>query len=400
MSSTPPAGPLSGFRILDMTAVVLGPFATQALGDLGADVIKVESFAGDDVRNLGMRRNPGMASLFLALNRNKRSVALDLKRPEGKAALLRLVARSDALVHNMRPAAMARLGLGYEEVRKVRPDIVYAEAYGYGEGGPLAGRAAYDGVVQAGAGLAALNRGPDGVATSVPTIIVDKTTGLMLYSAVLAALIHRLRTGEGQRLSLPMYETLAWWLSVEHLYGRNFEPSLGPSGFTQMQGNRRAYPASDGQFFAVPHTDAHWKAVFEHGGRPELLHDPRFATADDRYRNLPALIAQATEIFRTRPAAEWIEVLAAQGVPVSPVQSLDELVDDPQLVATEFWQAVEHPSEGRLRLPRFPVDFAATPATIRRGPPRLGEHTVEVLAEAGFSRTEIDGLLAGGAARA
>lgn len=393
------SGPLSGLRVLDLTAVVLGPFATQALGDLGADVIKVESLAGDDTRELGFKRNPGMASLYLGLNRNKRSIALDLKRPEGRAALLKLAASCDAFVHNMRPAAMARLRLTYEDVRAVRPDIVYAAAYGYAEGGPWAGRAAYDGAVQAGIGIAALNAGADGVAVSAPTILADKTTGLMLYASVLAALLHRFRTGQGQQIAVTMYETLAWWISVEHLHGRTFEPPLGPAGFTDLQGNRRAYHGSEGQFFAIPHLDPHWKAVFEYGGRPELMQDPRFATLEARYQNMPALIAAAQEVFRTRPAEEWIEHLAAQGVPVSPVQTVDDLVSDPQLAATGLWRTLEHPSEGALRVARFPVEFSATPATIRRPPPRFGEHTTEILAEAGLSASEIERLLAEGVAR-
>jgi crotonobetainyl-CoA:carnitine CoA-transferase CaiB-like acyl-CoA transferase len=391
-------GPLSGLRVLDLTAVVLGPFATQALGDLGADVIKVESPAGDDTRSMGYSRNPGMASLFLGLNRNKRSIALDLKRPEGRTALLKLAASCDALIHNMRPAAMRRLGLGYDEVRKARPDIVYAAAYGYSEAGPLAGRAAYDGAMQAGLGLAALNAGADGVATSAPTILCDKTTGLMLYSSVLAALIHRLRTGQGQRLEVTMYESLAWWLSIEHLHGRTFEPPLGGSGWTELQGNRRAYPASDGQFFAVPHTDAQWAAVFE-GGDAGLLPDPRFATVEARYLNMAALIDAASAVFRARPAAEWIAHLAARGVPVSPVQTVDDLTADPQLAASGLWRDVEHPSEGALRLARFPVEFSETPAQFRRPAPRHGEHTVELLGEAGLAASEIERLLAEGVAR-
>jgi crotonobetainyl-CoA:carnitine CoA-transferase CaiB-like acyl-CoA transferase len=398
MTDTAP-GPLSGLRVLDLTAVVLGPFATQALGDLGADVIKVEGPAGDDTRSLGYSRNPGMGSLFLGLNRNKRSIALDLKRPEGRAALLKLAASCDAMVHNMRPAAIRRLGLGYEEVRKARPDIVYAAAYGYSEAGPLAGRAAYDGAMQAGLGLAALNAGADGVATSAPTILCDKTTGLMLYSSVLAALIHRLRTGQGQRLEVTMYETLAWWLSIEHLHGRTFEPPMGGSGWTELQGNRRAYPASDGgQFFAVPHTDAQWAAVFERGGG-EALRDPRFASREARYQNMAALIEAASAVFRTRPAAEWIAYLAERGVPVSPVQTMDDLTEDPQLGASGLWRRIDHPSEGALRLARFPVEFSATPAQFRRPPPRHGEHTAELLDEAGLAAAEIERLLGEGIAR-
>jgi crotonobetainyl-CoA:carnitine CoA-transferase CaiB-like acyl-CoA transferase len=391
-------GPLSGLRVLDLTAVVLGPFATQALGDLGADVIKVESPAGDDTRSMGLSRNPGMASLFLGLNRNTRSIALDLKRPAGRAALLKLAASCDALIHNMRPAAMRRLGLGYDEVRKARPDIVYAAAYGYSEAGPMAGRAAYDGAMQAGLGLAALNAGADGVATSAPTILCDKTTGLMLYSSVLAALIHRLRTGQGQRLEVTMYESLAWWLSVEHLHGRTFEPPLGRSGWTELQGNRRAYPASDGQFFAVPHTDAQWAAVFE-GRDAGLLRDPRFATVEARYLNMAALIEAASAVFRARPAADWIAHLAARGVPVSPVRTIDDLTADPQLAASGLWRDVEHPSEGALRLARFPVEFSETPAQFRRPAPRHGEHTVELLGEAGLAASHLERLRAEGVAR-
>jgi formyl-CoA transferase len=395
------AGPLEGVRVVDLTQVVLGPWATQSLADFGAEVIKVEPLEGDTTRALGLARNPGMAAMYLTLNRNKRAICLDLKQPAAMAALRRLIARADVFVHNMRPASAKGLGIDYAAIRQVKPDIVYAAARGYAAGGPDAERACYDGAVQAGIGFSQLNAGADGIATSVPSIVVDKTTALTLLSGILAALFHRSRTGQGQALEVAMYETFAWYMAVEHLNGLAFEPPVGPAGFVTLQGNRSAYPTKDGAIFVIPHTDQQWRAVFDFVGQGEVMDDARFANMDVRYANLPALIERAKQVFVLRDTDTWLGHLSRVNVPCSRVNRLDDLPRDPQLRGSGLWQELPHPSEGTIRLPRHPVQFSGTPSqAVRHLPQRLGQDTRAVLAEAGLNAAEIEALIASGAARA
>jgi len=394
-------GPLEGVRVVDLTQVVLGPWATQSLADFGAEVIKVEPPEGDTTRALGLARNPGMAAMYLTLNRNKRAICLDLKQPAAMAALHRLVARADVFVHNLRPASVKSLGIDYAAIRQVRPDIVYAAARGYAAGGPDAERACYDGAVQAGIGFSRLNAGADGIATSVPSVVVDKTTALTLLSGILAALLHRARTGQGQALEVAMYETFAWFMSVEHLNGLAFEPPVGPAGFVTLQGNRSAYPTSDGAIFVIPHTDQQWRAVFDFVGEGAVMDDPRFASMDVRYANLPALIERAKQAFLRHRTADWLAYLSRVNVPCSHVNRLDDLPADPQLRGSGLWQELPHPSEGTIRLPRHPVQFSGTPnERVRHLPHRLGQDTRAVLAEAGLGTADIERLIASGAAKA
>ena len=395
------AGPLEGVRVVDLTQVVLGPWATQSLADLGAEVIKVEPPEGDTNRSLGLARNPGMAAMFLTCNRNKRAVCLDLKQPAAMTALHRLVARADVFVHNLRPASAKGLGIDYESIRKIKPDIVHAAARGYAAGGPDAERACYDGAVQAGIGFSQLNAGADGVATSVPSVVADKTTALTLLTGILAALYRKATTGQGQALEVAMYETFAWYMAVEHLNGLAFEPPVGPAGFVLLQGNRSAYATKDGAIFVIPHTDQQWRAVFDFVGERAVLDDPRFASIGVRYANLAALIERAKQVFVLHDTDTWLVHLARVNVPCSRVNRLDDLPRDPQLIGSGFWQELQHESEGRLRLPRFPVRFSETPADeVRHLPQKLGQDTCAVLAEAGLVTAEIDALIASGAARA
>jgi crotonobetainyl-CoA:carnitine CoA-transferase CaiB-like acyl-CoA transferase len=391
-------GALAGIRILDTSTVVLGPWAAQTLGDMGADVIKVEPPEGDTTRKLGPARNPDMAAFYLACNRNKRSLVLDLKQPAGRAALLRLAAGADVLLHNFRPQAAAKLGLEYEALRAVNPRIVYCATYGYRAAGPYGNKPAYDDIIQAGSGLAVLQTALAGEPRYLPTIVADKTSSMAVVAAILTALLHRERTGEGQAVEVPMFETMAAYVMVEHLYGETFVPALDTAGYKRILNRyRRPFATKDGYLAVLPYTDANWRRFFELARRPDLLEDSRFKTLASRLANIEALYEELGKIVATRTSAEWLADLDRENVPAMVVNSLETLLSDPQLEATGFWKTVEHPSEGTLRMPDIPTTYSRSPGEIRRLPPRLGEHSVEVLREAGFSQAEIDALLASGA---
>jgi crotonobetainyl-CoA:carnitine CoA-transferase CaiB-like acyl-CoA transferase len=394
------AGPLKGVKVLELTSVVLGPWACQILGDLGAEIIKVEPPAGDSNRQLGPARNPGMAALYLTCNRNKRSLVLDLKQPAARHALLKLAAASDVLVHNYRPAALQRLGLDYPAIRAVNPAIVFCGTYGYARQGPYRDRAAYDDSIQAAAGLAMLPARMGEEPRYLPTIVADKTTALAVVYSVIAALFHRERTGEGQEIEVPMFETLVSYVMAEHLYGCAFEPAEASAGYTRLLSpTRRPFKTRDGHVAILPYLNEHWHVFCTLAGRPDLIADPRFRDLAARLANIDEVYREVGEVAKTRTTAEWLELLGDR-VPVMIVNSLEQLLADPQLEATGFWRFVDHPSEGRLRLPGIPTRFSATPGAIRRPPPRLGEHSVEILREAGLTDDEVGALLASGATKA
>ena len=390
-------GPLAGVRVLDVTTVVLGPWAAQTLGDMGADVIKVEPPEGDTTRRLGPARHPGMGAFYLACNRNKRSLVLDLKQTAGRAALLRLAATADVILHNFRPGPAARLGLEYEPFRAVNPRLVYCATYGFRARGPYGTKPAYDDVIQAAAGLASLQTPLVGEPRYMPTIVADKTSSLAVLSAVLSALFHRERTGEGQAIEVPMFETVVAYVMVEHLYGETFVPPIETAGYKRILNRwRRPFRTTDGYLAVVPYTDADWRAFFTLAGRADLEADPRFRTLESRLANIEALYEELAKIIAGRSSAEWLEALDRASVPAMVVNTLETLLVDPQLEATGFWKIVEHPTEGTLRVPDIPTTYSRTPAEIRRLPPRLGEHSHEVLREAGFSEAEVDDLRASG----
>lgn len=384
--------PLEGVTVLDLGAVLMAPYAGQWLGDLGADVIKVEPPAGDATRRIGPRAEPDMASIYLALNRNKRGIVLDLKTPEGREALLALADRADVLLHNNRPQKMAALGLDPETVLKRNPRIVYACLHGFGEAGPYGGRPAYDDIVQGMCGLADLSGQRLGEPNYLPTAAADKTSGLVGVIAILAALNKRDRTGEGSYVEVPMFETMVGYVAVEHLYGRSFEPAKGPAAYPRMMApDRRPYATADGHICALPYTDRHWHDFFESCGRPELAQDPRFAGIAARTENITELYQILAAIIRTRTTAEWIEILDRIEVPNGPISSLETLIDDPHLAAVDFFTMIPDADGTTLRLPGVPVLFNGERPPVRK-PPQLGEHTREVLLEAGLSAEQIEAL--------
>jgi len=395
------SGPLSGVRVVDCTTVVLGPWAAQQLGDLGADVIKVEPPEGDTTRQLGPMKNPGMGAFYLAVNRNKRSIVLDLKQPAARDVLLRLARDANVLLHNYRPQAARRLGMSYEAFRAVNPSIVYVGTYGFRAAGPYGDKPAYDDIIQAASGLASLQASIVGEPRYVPTIVADKSSSMTVLAAVLAALYHQARTGEGQEVEVPMFESMAAWVMVEHLYGETFRPALDTTGYKRiLNPNRRPFKTKDGYLAILPYTDQNWRDFFTLTGRRDLLEDPRFKTLGTRLRHIEILYGEVGAVAVTRTNAEWLADLDRLNIPAMSVNSLESLLHDPHLEAVGFWQTVDHPTEGRMRLPGLPASYGKTPGAIRRLPPRLGEHSAEVLREIGLGEDEVAALLASGATRA
>jgi crotonobetainyl-CoA:carnitine CoA-transferase CaiB-like acyl-CoA transferase len=391
-------GPLSGMRVLDLTSVLFGPFATQTLGDWGAEVIKVEGLAGDSWRSSGVFRNRGMSGQFMAANRNKRSLALDLKQEGAKEVLRRLIPTADALVSNIRPAGLARLGFGYEACRALNPRLVYAVATGFGQDGPWAAGPAFDEVIQAASGFASA-MGTDEEPSFVPSLIGDKICGVSLSGAVVAALLHRERTGEGQMVEVPMLETIAAFNSIEMFGGHAFVPDHGPVGYARMKA-RRPVRTKDGWLTMLPYSGENWCAFFEAVGHPECIEDFSVRDPVARARNIGAIYDKMREVALTRTTAEWEALLLRIDVPHTGFAKLAEVEEQPHLKAVGLFEEVEHPSEGRLRQARPAVRFSESPASVRSLAPRLGEHTRAVLGELGYGAAEIDALVASGAAGA
>src|SRR5690242_16129402 len=368
---------------------------------MGAEVIKVEPPEGDTTRQLGPMKNPNMGAFYLACNRNKRSIVLDLKQPAARDALLRLARDANVLLHNYRPQAARRLGMSYEAFRAVNPSIVYVGTYGFRAAGPYGDKPAYDDIIQAASGIASLQASIVGEPRYVPTIVADKSSSMTVLAAVLAALYHQARTGEGQEVEVPMFESMAAWVMVEHLYGETFRPALDTIGYKRiLNPNRRPFKTKDGYLAILPYTDQNWRDFFTLTGRGDLLDDPRFKTLGTRLRHIEILYGEVGAVAVTRTNAEWLADLDRLNIPAMSVNSLESLLHDPHLEAVGFWQTVDHPTEGRMRLPGLPASYGKTPGAIRRLPPRLGEHSAEVLREIGLGEDEVAALLASGATRA
>ena len=395
-------GPLHGIRIIDMTSVLMGPFASQALGDMGADVVKVEAPQGDLVRQIGPARHEGMGPIFLNTNRSKRSVVLDLKHPEGVAALRKLLATADVLMYNVRPQAMARLGLDYESVAALNPRIVYAGLFGFGQDGPYAARPAYDDLIQGAATLPHLiARAAGGIPRYVPTAMADRIVGQTAVGAILATLIARDRTGRGDRVDIPMFETMVAFVLGDHMGGLTYEPPLDAGGYPrQLSPERRPYRTRDGYICALVYNDKQWEGFLRGIGRESLpREDERFATFANRSRNIDHVYGWLSKVFEERTTAEWMKLLEEADVPFMPMHDLQSVLHDPHLEATGFFQPVQHPSEGPILSMRTPAQWTNNTAEAPRLAPRLGQHTVEVLREAGYSGAEVERMLASGAAR-
>ncbi|WP_119419483.1 CaiB/BaiF CoA transferase family protein [Desertibaculum subflavum] len=385
------AGPLSGIRVVDLTAVVLGPYATQMLADFGAEVIKVEPPEGDLNRNLGPQKTALMSPIHLGVNRGKRSVTLDLKKPKARQALYRMVEGADCFVHSMRPKAARSLGISYDDIRKINRGIVYASALGFGTDGPNGDQAAFDDIMQAACGVAALMAETVGEPRYAPTIIADKSVGLAFGNAILAALLHRQRSGQGQQVEVPMFETMVGYIMVEHLWTKTTDPVDGKAGYPRVLApSRKPYRTKDGWIGILPYSDAQWRRLAELIGRPGLLEEPEFRTLADRTRNVNELYGILERGVAGRTTREWLEICDANSIPAAPVNGLNDLFNDPHAKAVGLFQKMEHPTEGPMVTVRPAARFGATPLALGRPAPKLGQHTVEVLREAGLSETEIE----------
>ena len=387
-------GPLSGLRVIDLTSVVLGPMATHMLADYGADVIKIESADGDVMRGNGTRHNNGLSSIFLNINRNKRCLGLDLKRPEAKEVLRDLLRKADVFVHNMRLPAIEPLGFSYDEVKAINPGIVYCVGTGYDQDGPLKDRPAFDDTIQASCGLVGISSSANSEPKYVSTLVADKTAGIVLANAVLAALVHKARHGEGQYVEVPMFETLVWFTLVEHLGGLAFEGSTAPAGYQRLlEGGRRSMPTKDGHIAILAYTVKHRKAFFDAVGRPELG-----AKYGQKANGTIGMYDEIAKFTPEQTTAWWLDLCEKLDIPATTIVKLDDLPEHPQLQAVNLFETHQHPTEGNVRTVRSPVKFAGTPVGYRLHAPQLGEQTREILSELGYESARIDALLGEGAA--
>lgn len=394
------AGPLAGVRVLDLTSVIMGPFATQILAQLGAEVIKVETPEGDNMRHVGPMRHPGMGHIFLNANAGKQSIVLDLKRPEGREAALKLAEGCDVFISNVRPRALARLGLHDAAVRARNPRVIHVSCCGFDQDGPDAARPAYDDLIQGATGIPWLMQQYGASQPCyAPTTLSDRVTGLHAVYAVTAALYAREKTGRGQAIVVPMFEAMAQFVLGDHMAGMTFTPPLGEAGYARLlTAHRKPYATADGMLCVLIYNDKHWRSFFAAIGESEGLgRDPRFASHGARAEHIDAVYAEVGRIMRTRSTAQWRALLDAADVPNMPMNSPADLLTSPQLRATGFVRDTRHPSEGPIHALAHPTRWSATPPASTQPPaPRLGEHTRALLLRAGYTPGQIDALLAQG----
>jgi crotonobetainyl-CoA:carnitine CoA-transferase CaiB-like acyl-CoA transferase len=391
---------LLGVTVVEMGSVVLAPYAAQILADMGASVIKIEPLEGDSTRHLGHAQNSGMAAVFLNCNRGKQSVCVDLKQREGLAVVHRLAGTADVFLHNMRYETAMKREIAYENLSAINPRLVYCATYGFGAAGRNSRKPAYDDIIQAATGIPAMRERIDGTPAYAPTILADKTTAIFAVVGILGALLEREKSGLGKQLEVPMFETMAHFMSIEHLNGLTWEPPVAPSGYERLlTAFRRPHRTKDGWLAVMPHNEKHWRKFFTLLGRQDVLDDPRFADPASRSRNVEHLYLVISEILPTRTNAEWTEIFTRGDVPFGPMNQLEDLINDPHLEDVGFWQMMDHGTEGRLRAPSFPVRDGGpkgeSGANLRPAP-ALGEDTVGVLSSIGYNDAEIKLMLSRG----
>jgi len=375
-------GPLAGLRVVDLTAMVMGPYCTQIMADMGADVIKIEPPEGDNTRSISVGPAPGMSGVFVNVNRGKRSVVLDLRSGTGKAAMRELIRQADVFIHSMRFKAIAKLGFSYQDVAAIHPAIVYTNCYGYGRRGPDRDLTAYDDTIQAECGLPAVQQMLTGEANYVGTIMADKVAGLTALYATMMALFHRERTGEGQEVEVAMFETMASFMLVEHANGAMFTPPLGPAIYPRaVAPNRRPYRTSDGQIAALIYNDKQWSA-FVGAVRPPWA-DERYATLAQRARDIDTVYARVAGTLKERTTQEWLTLFRSLDIPAAPLRTPDELFSNPHLNSVGLFETVDTP-QGPVRFPGIPTWFSRTPGRVAGPAPALGADTQAVLQELGL----------------
>ncbi|CAM3920426.1 Carnitine dehydratase [Bordetella tumbae] len=391
--------PLEGLRIIDLTQVVVGPYATQFLADFGAEVIKIEHPTGDLARWIGGKSTtPGMAAKYLHLNRNKKSIALDLKKPGAAEALKKLIVTADVVIHNMRPSAAARLGLSAQDLLELKPDLIYCSVVGFGQGGRYKDKPAYDSIIQGASGLAAINNGGDGEPRFVPMVIADRTVGIMVANTILMGVVQRLRHGGPQIIEVPMFESMTAFVLAEHLFLKTFDPPLGETGDSRLLNpNSRPIRTADGYICVTANTDEQVFAMFDAMGRSDLRTDPRFAEKRARFENIGEMFRIRNEIFASRTTAQWLEILEAADVPAMPLHTLDSVLDDPHLADTRLFQPIDHPTEGKIINLRNPIQFSSYEPSLKWPAPLIGQHSIELLRSVGVSDQDIEAMLESGA---
>jgi crotonobetainyl-CoA:carnitine CoA-transferase CaiB-like acyl-CoA transferase len=391
--------PLDGVRVVDLTSVLMGPAATQILADYGADVIKVESPEGDIMRHAGYMKHRGMGPVFLHANRNKRSIAIDLKCPGGCETLLEMIAASDLFVHNVRPAALARLGIDGAALVAEQPRLICLALVGFGQRGPYAPLPAVDDAIQGASGMASLvAQQTGGEPAYAPMVIVDRLCAVSAAQSALAALFMRTNTGRGQYIEVPMFETAASFVLGDHMGGETFDPPVGPTGYSRLLArDRRPFRTKDGHVALLVYTDGQWQRFFEAIGEPEVFRsDARLTTAAVRAQNYDFSYALLTSILVERTSSEWVALLQRCDIPCMPLHDPHSLLSDPHLAQVGFFDMIDHPTEGRMRSMNVAARWSDADLSVRRHAPQIGEHTVEVLREFGFDQARIARLLAGG----
>lgn len=380
------SGPLEGVRIIDLTRVIMGPFATRIMADMGADVIKIESAEGDSLRTYNPLRNAGMSGAFMHVNRNKRSIVLDLKTDEGRAALDRLIETADVFVHALRPSSVARLGYDYDRVKSLKPDIIYCGAHGFSTKGPYGDKAAYDDAIQACSGIAALFAANGGEPRYVPTVLCDKLAGQAIAYSVIAALFARSNGAGGQSIEVPMFETAIDFNILEHVCGSLFDPPLGPPGYERvLSADRKPYRTADGYACILPYSDKNWRDFLAFVGKPEMAEDKRYALLADRVRHIKDLYKLIAEEAPKKTTEEWMTFCDSVTIPCMPVLSMNDLPQDPHIQAVGLFSPAHHPSEGPYTVLRAPVTFSNSDFQVRHHAPTLGQNTEEILNEIGLT---------------
>lgn len=391
--STSSTRPLEGIRILDMTSVMLGPYATQMLGDYGADIIKIESPAGDTTRRTGPQPERGMAATFVGVNRNKRSIVLDLKKSSARLAFMELVRQADVLICSIRPQKLEALGLSPEALHNINSQLIIVSVLGFAQEGPYAGQPAYDDIIQGLCGFAALTEAQTGQPLYFPTVAADKTCALFAAQAILMAIVGRLRSGKGVHVEVPMYEAMTSFTLAEHLYGAHFVGSEGKYGYERlMTSARRPYRTANGYICLIPYTDEHWRRFFEEVGDATAAADARFSSIAQRTHHIDELYSLLGRHVEKRTTEQWLDVCSRLDIPAAKMNRLEDLESDPQLIAGKFFVQISDPALGEIKLTRPVLRFDAQTPEVAM-PPRLGEHTTEILREAGLTGEQIERLL-------